>query len=122
MRVKPLHWRHSAKQDAADTASWYAEQDGLALGERFLAQLQATLEHIGHFPASGSTRHAHIVPDLPAPLRFFPVSGFDRHLVYYIDLPAHIDIIRIWNASRGLDALMDDAQDVSDPDTRPAPP
>ena len=50
-------------------------------------------------------RHAHILPELPAPLRFHPVAGFERVLVYYIDSPDAVDILRLWDASRGLEAL-----------------
>ncbi len=48
------------------------------------------------------------MPDLPEPLRFFPVRGFETYLVYYIELPDHVEVLRIWNAARGLDALMAD--------------
>lgn len=114
MPDKPVKWRHQARQDAIDTAYWYVNQANLALGERFLSQLETTLDNLAHFPASGSTRHADIVSGLPAPLRFFPVSGFERHLIYYLDLPTHIDVIRIWSASRGLDALLADPTEKHD--------
>ncbi|MDN5925092.1 MAG: type II toxin-antitoxin system RelE/ParE family toxin [Xanthomonadales bacterium] len=106
--MKPVEWRPQARRDADDAAFWYAQQDRLALGERFILQVAATLEHLSHFPATGSTRHDGIVPGLHAPLRFFPVMQFERYLVYYLDLPTHVDVIRIWCADRGLDALMED--------------
>jgi len=34
------------------------------------------------------------------------VSSFDRYLVYYFDLPSSIQIVRVWDASRGLDDLL----------------
>lgn len=97
-------------------ANWYVEQADLALGEYFLSQLETTLGHLAHVPATGSTRHADIVSGLPTPLRFFPVSGFERHLIYYLDLPTHVDVIRIWSASRGLDALMEEPVEKKDDD------
>lgn len=108
MPAKPVKWSVQARRDAGDAAFWYAEQGGLALGERFLSQVEATLEHLGRFPGAGSTRHDGIVPGLPAPLRFFPVTQFERYLVYHLDLPAQVDVIRIWNAARGLDALLEE--------------
>lgn len=106
--MKSVEWRVKARLDVADTAFWYAEQGGLALGERFLLQIDATLEHLSRFSGTGSTRHDGIVPGLPEPLRFFPVSRFERHLVYYLDCPSCVDVIRIWDASRGLESLLED--------------
>jgi len=34
------------------------------------------------------------------------VSDFDRYLVYYLDLPSCIQVVRVWDASRGLDDLL----------------
>ena len=109
MRVKRVEWSQRARRDAADSADWYVAQGGLALGERFLAQVHATLVRLGQFPAMGSTRHADCIADLHAPLRFFPVAQFERHLVYYLDLPTHAEVIRVWNSARGLGALLEDA-------------
>lgn len=108
--MKRVEWSRQAQLDAADSADWYVRQGGLALGERFLAQVDATLMRLGQFPASGSTRHADCIPDLPAALRFFPVAQFERHLVYYLDLPTHVEVIRVWDSARGLEALMGDGQ------------
>ena len=107
MHAKRVEWSHQARRDAAASADWHVVQGGLALGERFLAQVHATLTRLGQFPAIGSTRHAGSIAGLAAPLRFFPVAQFEHHLVYYIDLPEHIEVIRIWHASRGLEALME---------------
>jgi|SRR5699024_4812327 len=103
--MKTVEWRVQARRDVAETASWYVEHGGLALGERFLSQVEATLEHLSCFSATGSARHDGIVPGLPAPLRFFPVTQFDQYLIYYLELPEYADVIRIWHAARGLDAL-----------------
>jgi len=67
--------------------------------------LEATLQRIALFPASGSSRHADLAAQLPQ-LRFMPVSSFDRYLVYYVDLPKCVHIIRVWCVDRGLDRLM----------------
>lgn len=106
--MKPVAWLPRARQDAAEAAAWLADEGGIALGERFLDALAGTLDQLARFPACGSTRHAAIVPGLPAPLRFLPVSGFERHLVYHLDLPERVLVLRIWHAARGLEALMPD--------------
>ena len=105
--MKPVEWRAQARRDAAETAYWYARQGGLALGEAFLAEVDATLDAIARHPAIGSTRHAEHAADLPSPLRFLPLKRFEQHLVHYIDLPQHVEVIRVWHAARGLDALME---------------
>jgi len=106
--VKAIEWRPRAEADAADAALWFARQGGTALGVRFLAELEVTLQRIALFPASGSTRHADLVAQLPGPLRFMPVSSFDRYLIYYVDLPACVHVMRVWCVDRGLDHLMQD--------------
>lgn len=105
--MKPVEWHPQARQDAAEAAWWYAQQGGLPLGERFLIRVDAALDRLARFPACGSTRHAHVLPDLPAPLRFLPVGDFERYLIYYLDLPTHVRVARVWNTARGLQALME---------------
>lgn len=63
---------------------------------------------IAAHPASGSTRHAALLPDLHTPLRFLRLERFERYLIYYLDLPTHVEVVRIWNTARGLDALVAD--------------
>lgn len=106
--MKAIEWRPRAEADAADAALWSARQGGLALGRRFLAELEATLQRIAVFPSSGSIRHADLAAQLSVPLRFMLVPGFERYLVYYLDLPDRVDIMRVWCVDRGLDALMQD--------------
>lgn len=104
--MKPIEWRPSARQDVADEAYWYACRGGLVLGERFIAAVDAVLARLSEFPSSGSLRHADVVDGASGPLRFSVVSSFDRYLVYYFDLPSSIQIVRVWDASRGLDDLL----------------
>lgn len=105
--MKPIHWRNSARRDLDDSADWYAQQGGFLLETRFIAAVEATALLIREHPAAGSTRHAADVPGLQALLRYFPVREFERHLFYYVDHPTHVEVIRVWNAARGLDALME---------------
>lgn len=107
--MKPIHWRAAARRDLDDAAAWYAQQGGLPLEMRFIAAVETTAGIAREHPAAGSTRHADYVPDLPTALRFLVVGGFERTLLYFLDLPTHIEVLRVWNAARGLEALMEDA-------------
>lgn len=107
--MRPIYWRAAARRDLDDAAAWYAQQGGFPLETRFIAAVEVTASILCEHPAAGSTRHAEDVPGLPAALRFFPVGGFERYLLYYLDLPAHVEVLRVWNAARGLEALMEDA-------------
>lgn len=103
--MKPLRWRPAAVRDADAAARWYGAQGGVTLELDFIDALHATTELIAQHPASGSTRHAMWIPETPVPLRFMPLPRFDRYLVYYLDLPDHVDILRVWDASRDPQAL-----------------
>lgn len=108
MTPHPIARRPAADRDIAEAAAYYAMQDGLPLELDFIDALQGTFDLIARHPASGSTRHAHLLSQLPAPLRYHPLKRFDRYLVYYLDLPTHVEVVRVWDASRGLEALMQD--------------
>ena len=108
--MKPIHWRDSARRDLDDAADWYARQGGFLLESRFIAAVEATSLLIRRHPATGSTRHADALTGLPAPLRYFRVRDFEDYLFYYIDLPAHVEVIRVWNTVRGLEALMESSE------------
>lgn len=79
----------------------------MALELRFIEALAATMGLLARHPVSGSMQHAGLFPELPVLLRFHPLRRFERILVYYISPPSHVEVIRVWNASRGLDALLD---------------
>lgn len=107
--MKKLHWRPLAQQDTDAAAEWYASQGGLALELAFIDALEATADLISRHPASGSTRHAALLPDLPTPLRFFPLKTFDRYLIYYLDHPDHVEIVRVWDAARDVPGALDES-------------
>ncbi|TCZ87722.1 type II toxin-antitoxin system RelE/ParE family toxin [Lysobacter sp. N42] len=114
--MKLVQWRPMAVQDLRAAAEWYAQQGGLALELRFLGAVEAAIGMLLSHPASGSLRHNGLIPGLPAPLRFHRLPGFGRHLLYYCDSTNHLDVIRLWHASRDLDTLTDT------PDAPPSAP
>lgn len=80
----------------------------------FIDAVESVVKLIEAHPGVGSALHAGLLSSLPAPLRFHPVRRFDGYLVYYVELPVHVSIVRIWNASRGMEALFEDEEPNSD--------
>lgn len=107
----PIVWRPAALRDAEALSAYYAQQGGVALETGFLDELAAVFELLAAHPDSGSPRHASLFPQLPVPLRFHPLRRFSRILVYYLVAPDRVEVVRVWDAARGLGALLDDAPD-----------
>lgn len=105
---KPIRQRPQAAADIAAIADYLSTNAGPAVALRFVDAVEAAYILLSAHPASGSSRHAHVLPELPVPLRFHPVKHFERVLVYYLDQPDGVEVIRIWDASRGLDALLEE--------------
>lgn len=111
MSLCPILWRPAAERDVEELAAWYSAEGGLAIELAFIDSLAAAFELIARHPAAGSQRHSYLLPELPAPLRFHPLKRFERILVYYIDMADHVEIVRVWDAARGLEALLDDTSE-----------
>lgn len=112
---KPVRQRPQAGADITAIADFlHASSPRAAL--RFIDAVDAVYALLAEHPANGSLRHAVLLPELSAPLRFHPVQGFERILVYYLDLPDAVEVIRIWDAARGLEAL---TQEPMPPDPMP---
>ncbi len=111
--MKQVRWRHQARDDAGEAAAWHGANGGLAIALAFIAAMEAGEALIAVHPAGGSTRQAGLRPDLSAPLRFVRLERFERYLIYYLDLPSYVEVLRIWNTTRGLDALIPDDPEPS---------
>lgn len=107
---KPVWQRPQAAVDIAAIADFLAKRSPAA-ARRFLDAVEAAYALLSAHPASGSSRHAPLMPELPVPLRFHPIKDFDRVLVYYLDMPDRVEVIRIWDAARGLEALLEDTSE-----------
>lgn len=105
--TKPLRYRPQATADIEAIARYLLAQSPQAAA-RFIDAIEHADGLLAAHPASGSSRHADLLPSLPVPLRFHPLRGFPRVLVYYLDLPDAVEIIRVWDAARGLEALVED--------------
>lgn len=95
--MKPVVWSQAAKRDTNEAAHWYANQGGLPLGERFLTQAEAALDHISAHPQTGSTRYGMLLKI--DELRFWPVNDFP-YLVFYVERPARVDVWRVLHTQR----------------------
>lgn len=105
---KPVILRPAADRDLDEIIA-FLRRESRPAARRFAEAVAAATRLIGDHPGIGSTRHAEVCPELPEPLRFHPVAAFARILVYYVERPDVVEVVRIWDASRGLDALMIDA-------------
>ena len=105
---KPVRQRPQAAADIVAIADHLSASVGHAVALRFIDAVEAAYALLSAHPASGSPRHAHVLPELPVPLRFHPIKHFDRILIYYLDQPDAIEVIRVWDASRGLDTLLEE--------------
>ena len=103
---KPLRQRPQAAADIAAIADHLCASAAPDVALRFIDAVENAYRLLSTHPASGSPRHAHVLPELPVPLRFHPVAHFERILIYCLDLPDGVDVIRVWDASRGLEALL----------------
>jgi toxin ParE1/3/4 len=107
--TKQIVQRPRAGEDIDQIFSWF-RRDSVLAAASFLDAVQAAFELLAEHPGIGSTRHAEYCADLPSPLRFHPIKRFPRYLVYYLERPEAVEVIRIWDAARGLDALMEDME------------
>lgn len=109
---KPVRQRPQALADFMGIADFlHSASPGASL--KFIDAVESAFVLLSEHPASGSTRHASVLPELPVPLRFHPIRGFPRVLIYYLDLPEAVEVIRLWDAARGLDALIEDSEEPS---------
>lgn len=104
---KPLRQRPQAATDIAAIADHMFVSATPEVALRFIDAVESAYALLSAHPASGSPRHAHVLPELPVPLRFHPIRHFERILIYYLDLPDGVEVIRIWDAARGLEALLE---------------
>lgn len=104
--MKKVVQRPKADRDIDEIFAFLRKESPAAAG-RFLDAAQAAFELLADQPAIGSPRHAELCPELPHPLRFHPLAGFPRILVYYTDRPEAVEVIRVWDAARGLEALLE---------------
>lgn len=111
--MKPSRWLPLAVKDVEEATEWFAHNGGMSLELSFIDALKEAVEMLERHPGAGSPRHGAAFPAADGPIRFHPVRGFDNTLIYYRELPDHLQVIRIWDARRGLHALLSHSTDPS---------
>ena len=90
--------REAARRDLVEHFVYLAEEAGLDVAERFLANAEASFNDLAQQPEMGAPltlKH----PAL-ANVRKWRVNGFDNHLVFYEPRPDGVSIVRVLHAAR----------------------
>lgn len=103
--TKPVVQRPRADEDI-DYIFAFLRGDSVQAAANFLDAVEAAYELLSEQPGIGSPRHSEFCPELPYPLRFLPINHFPRILIYYMNRPEAVEVIRVWDAARGLAALV----------------
>lgn len=93
-----------AKHDLIEQASYLAGND-MAVADRFLDAAAAAFARLADFPEIGSpreTRNARL-----SGVRVWPIPGFPRQRIFYRRSGSGLEIIRILDVGRDLDAILD---------------
>ncbi len=109
---KPLRQRPQASTDIGAIADYLSASATPEVALRFIDAVETTYGLLSAHPASGSPQQAHVLPELPVPLSFHPVRHFKRILIHYLDQPEGVEVIRIRDAARGLDALLEEDPEI----------
>jgi toxin ParE1/3/4 len=95
--------RERAKQDAEEAIDYYLGESAPDAALGFIDALERACNHIGRYPASGSSRYAHEL-NLPG-LRFWPLQKYP-HLIFYVERSDHVDVWRVLDGQRDIPAWM----------------
>ena len=89
--------REAARRDLIEHFVYLAEEAGLDVAERFLANAEASFKDLAQQPQMG----APLTLKHPAlsNLRKWRIKGFDNHLVFYEPRPDGVSIVRILHAA-----------------------
>ena len=90
--------REAARRDLVEHFVYLAEEAGLDVVERFLANAEASFNDLAQQPKMGAPltlKH----PDL-ANVRKWRIKGFDNHLVFYEPRSDGVSIVRVLHATR----------------------
>jgi toxin ParE1/3/4 len=97
--------REAARRDLIAHFVYLAENAGLDVADRFLAQAELTFADLTRQPMIGAPlglKH----PDL-AQVRKWSVSDFDNYLVFYVPHAEGVSIVRVLHAASDWRTLLD---------------
>lgn len=89
------HLTPLAERDLRDIRDWYRKTRGPATARRVLRDLRDTLRRLATNPDIGHPREDLAPPDT----HFWP--HHDRFLIIFLPQTAPLQVLRIWDASRG---------------------
>ena len=104
--MKLARLRPRAEQDLVEIARYYAQEGGIALGERMFDAALAALEPIQRMPRMGSPRLG-LLCEIPG-LRSRRVSGFPLQW-FYFEVDDHLDVVRLLGDRQDIAAIPGDA-------------
>jgi toxin ParE1/3/4 len=90
--------REAARRDLVEHFVYLAEEAGLDVAERFLANAEATFNDLAQQPEMGAPLT--LKNPALANLRKWRVKGFDNHLVFYEPRPDGVSVVRVLHAAR----------------------
>ena len=90
--------RAAARRDLVEHFVYLAENAGLDVAERFLANAEASFNELAGQPRIGSPLT--LRPPELAGLRKWRVKDFDNHLIFYLPHPDGVSIVRVLHAAR----------------------
>lgn len=97
-----------AEREIRQAAAYYRSEGGDSLALKWAAAIEHALRHLGHHPATGSTRYAMLLT--LADLRCWPIRGFP-YLIFYMERDAQVDVWRVLHAQRDIPVWMSEKQD-----------
>ena len=93
-----VYRRAAAKRDLVEHFVYLAENAGMDIADRFLANAEASFADLAKHPMIGAPISLH-APEL-AGLRKWRVKDFDNHLVFYFPRGDGVSILRVLHAAR----------------------
>jgi len=104
--LKPAHLRPRAEADLVEAARYYAQDGGLALGERVFDAAITALEPIERIPSTGSPRLGQMC-DIPG-LRSRRIAGLPMRWLDF-EAPNRLDVVRLVGDRQDILAILQDA-------------
>jgi toxin ParE1/3/4 len=96
-----------ATQDIEHLAAYYQAEAGIAVALRFVDNAEHAFQQLSQMPRMGA-----LLGFLHAPhagIRRWHITGFPRLLILYRDLPNGIEVVRVLDAGRDINALFEDS-------------
>jgi len=98
-----VDYRPAARRDLFQIHEYLNHEASLELADRFLMDLDHTIQQVGSFPYAGSLFPARRIGALE--VRRWPVKEFPRYLIYYAVGARKVTLLRILHSARDVSRL-----------------